>query len=141
MYWLINHLTITSCCCKNVYFKACCIIFVSSAPFLPRYFVKRNCQKHSYFVRSICILSEVFKIAFLRIPFLWNTSSACFCLVHIYIAQKMKFSIKDFFIKCNQMRRKLWIWSHLLKKSLMENFIFRAVIIDSDWCYGQFNLP
>ena len=36
----------------------------------------------------------------------------------------MKFSIKDFFSKCDQIRRKL----HLLKKSLMENFIFYAVI-------------
>ena len=38
----------------------------------------------------------------------------------------MKFSIKDFFSKCDQIRRKLRIWSHLLKKSLMENFIFCA---------------
>ena len=42
-------------------------------------------------------------------------------------AQKMKFSIKDFYSKCDQIRRKLRIWSHLLKKSLMENFIFCAV--------------
>ena len=41
-----------------------------------------------------------------------------------YTAQKMKFSIKDFFTKCDQIRRKLRIWSYLLKKSLMENFIF-----------------
>ena len=27
-------------------------------------------------------------------------------------AQKMKFSIKDLFSKCDQIRRKLWIWSH-----------------------------
>ena len=39
-------------------------------------------------------------------------------------AQKMKFFIKDFFSKCDQIRRKLKIWSHLLKKSLMGNFIF-----------------
>ena len=32
-------------------------------------------------------------------------------------AQKMKFSITDFFSKCDQIRRKL-------KKSLIENFIF-----------------
>ena len=43
------------------------------------------------------------------------------------IAQKMKLSIKDSFSKCDQIRRKLRIWSHLLKKSLMENFIFCAV--------------
>ena len=35
------------------------------------------------------------------------------------IAQKMKFSIMDFFSKCA-----VRIWSHLLKKSLMENIIF-----------------
>ena len=37
------------------------------------------------------------------------------------------FSIKDSFSKCNQIRRKLRIWSHLLKESLMESFIFRGV--------------
>ena len=37
-------------------------------------------------------------------------------------AQKMDFSIKDFFSKCDQIHRKLRICSHLLKKSLMENF-------------------
>ena len=41
----------------------------------------------------------------------------------------MKFSIKDFFSKCGQIRSFLWIWSHLLKKSLIENFIFFAVNI------------
>ena len=44
-----------------------------------------------------------------------------------FTAQKMKFSIKDLFSKCDQIGRKLRIWSHLLKKSLMENFIFCAV--------------
>ena len=38
-------------------------------------------------------------------------------------AQKVKFSIKDFFSKCDQTRSFLRSWSHLLKKSLMENFI------------------
>ena len=42
----------------------------------------------------------------------------------VFTAQKMKFSIKDFLSKCDEIRRKLRIWSHLLKKSLMENFIF-----------------
>ena len=39
----------------------------------------------------------------------------------------MKFSIKNFFSKCAQIHKKLRIWSHLLKKSLKENFIFCAV--------------
>ena len=42
-------------------------------------------------------------------------------------AQKMRFSIKDFFSKCDQIHSFLRIWSHSLKKSLMENFIFCAV--------------
>ena len=41
----------------------------------------------------------------------------------------MKFTIKDFFSKCDQIYGKLRIWSHLLKKSLMENIIFCAVNI------------
>ena len=40
----------------------------------------------------------------------------------------MKFSIKDFFSKCDQIRSFLRIWSHLLNKSLMENFIFCALL-------------
>ena len=47
-------------------------------------------------------------------------------------AQKMKFSIKDFYRKCNQMRSFLRIWLHILKKSLMENFIFCAVYFYMD---------
>ena len=38
--------------------------------------------------------------------------------------KKMKFFIKDFFSKCYQIRKKPWIWSHLLVKSSMKNFIF-----------------
>ena len=41
----------------------------------------------------------------------------------------MKFSIKDFFSKCDQILSFLWILSHLLKKSLTENFIFCAVLV------------
>ena len=36
-------------------------------------------------------------------------------------AQKMTFSIKNFFSKCKQIHKKLQIWSHVLKKPLMEN--------------------
>ena len=42
---------------------------------------------------------------------------------------KMKFSIKDFFSKCDHIRRKLRIWSHLLKKSLKKNFIFVQCLV------------
>ena len=46
-------------------------------------------------------------------------------------AQKMKFSIKDFFSKFDQIRSFLWIWSYFLKKSFIENFIFCTV----NWFY------
>ena len=54
-----------------------------------------------------------------------------FCRKHkdevLDTAQKMKFSTEDFCSKCDQICWKLHIWSHLLKKLLMENLIFYAV--------------
>ena len=44
-----------------------------------------------------------------------------------HTAQKMKFYIKDFFNKCDKIPSFLGIWSHLLKKSWMENFPFCAM--------------
>ena len=44
--------------------------------------------------------------------------------------------MKDFFSKYDQIRSFLQIWSHILKKSLMENFIFGAVMFngpDKKW--------
>ena len=38
--------------------------------------------------------------------------------------KQWNFFIKDFFSKYDQIRSFLRIWSHLLKKSLIENFIF-----------------
>ena len=52
-----------------------------------------------------------------------------------HAAQKMKFSIPDFFSKCDKIRRKLQIWSHLLKKTVMEKFIFCTV----SWEHGTIN--
>ena len=37
--------------------------------------------------------------------------------------QKMKCFIKDFFTKCDEIRRKLLIWSYLLKKSSMDSLV------------------
>ena len=60
----------------------------------------------------------------------------------------MKFSNKDFFSKWDQIRRKLRIWSHLLKKSLMKNFMFCAVnktikdlitVVETPWEFSTFN--
>ena len=53
--------------------------------------------------------------------YLWWNQSILHCT--------KKFFIKGFCSKSDQLRRKLRIWSHLLKKSLMENFIFCAVLL------------
>ena len=61
--------------------------------------------------------------------FIYFSFTNWFCWPRITIqitAQKMRFSIQDFFSKCDQIRSFLRIWSYLLKKSLMENFIFCA---------------
>ena len=47
----------------------------------------------------------------------------------------MKFSIKDFFIKCF-----LWIWPHLLRKCLMKNFIFCVVDVQGEMSWKMFRL-
>ena len=60
------------------------------------------------------MLSHIFQIYLIFLNFLHCT--------------KMKFSIKDFFSKCDQIRKKRRIWSYFPKKSLMENFIFCAVL-------------
>ena len=53
------------------------------------------------------------------------------------VHKNWSFSIKDFFSKFDQIHRKLRIWSHLLKISLMENFIFftlmKILSLTSQW--------
>ena len=56
-------------------------------------------------------------------------------------AQKIKFSFTDLFSKCDQIRRKLQIWSHLLKKYVMENFIFCVVkTFNKYFCFSRWVL-
>ena len=69
----------------------------------------------------------------------WNIGNWHFHFFHIparfltYTAQKIEFFIKDFFSKCDQICFFLRIWSHLLKKSLMEKFTFRAELVGLVW--------
>ena len=63
----------------------------------------------------------------MKTVFMSNLFHAVILLDFINTARKMKFSIKDFFSKCDQIRRNLQIWSHLLNKFLMENFSICAV--------------
>ena len=53
-----------------------------------------------------------------------------------YTAQKMKFSIKNLFSKCDQIRSFLRILLHLLKNTFIWNFIFCAVLLNTYCCNG-----
>ena len=66
-------------------------------------------NKHYFFVNR----------GILRILWLFSKENHC--------TKKWIFSTKNFFVKSDQIRSFLWIWSHLLKKSLMEKFIFCPV--------------
>ena len=58
-------------------------------------------------------------------------------------AQKMNFSIKNFFSRYDQILSFQRIWSHLLKKSLMENFIFLRSVkstLPFFWCCERYTV-
>ena len=55
-------------------------------------------------------------------------------LFRTFTAQKIKFPIKDFPSKCDQIRSFLRVWSHLLEKSLMEKTSF----IEQCLCWQKF---
>ena len=61
-----------------------------------------------------------------------NQFPKCSALWKLVTAKHFKLlsqKAQDFFSKFDQIRSFVWIWSHLLKKSLMENFIFWAVAL------------
>ena len=68
---------------------------------------------------------------------IWYPPSSFFWNLALFNAQKTKFSVRDFFSKCDPVSKKLRTWSHLLKKSLMENFIFRTVSWIIHWASSQ----
>ena len=70
--------------------------------------------------------------------FTWTCTYIVYTVLSIFTVQKLKFPIKDFFSKCDQIRRFLRIWSHLLKKSLMEKFIFCAVTLLSIFIFKRY---
>ena len=88
------------------------------------HFIKwvKNCFFIFLFNYLIYILSILKRTEFSY----WKVPSVDLKIEGANKTQKMEFSVKDFSSKCDQIRIFLRIWSHLLKKSLMENFIFCA---------------
>ena len=107
-----------------------------SAVFMKRFYVFLSKQEHFWNVHTFLKIGKLkkilqadpnkilsgFFIIYLSFP------SSDFDVLSFFTAQKMKFSIKDFFSKFDQIRSFLQIWSHLLKKSLMKNFIFLSSV-------------
>ena len=61
--------------------------------------------------------------------------------IYKLLYKKMKFSIKNFFSKCDQIRRIL-IWSHLSKKFLIKNLICQLINLEClklriNWLWGR----
>ena len=54
-------------------------------------------------------------------------------------AHKMKFSINNFFSQCDEICSFLRIWSHSLKKSLMESFIYLSFFCVMGLKWGIFS--
>ena len=75
-----------------------------------------------YLAEAICFLVRAVVQKYHEMSFIYNYS-------HFYTVQIIKFSIANFFSKYEQIYRKLWIWSYLLKKSLIENFNFCTVLV------------
>ena len=82
----------------------------------------RNYCKISESIKIIRIYSRIQSVDGNRLP---NQKIPRF--LFFFTAQKMKFSVKIFFTKTEQIHGKLRSCSHLLKQSLTENFIFCAV--------------
>ena len=92
-----------------------------------------------FYILQTRILMPYFQVKITHNPFCWlsiksfDTEIWAYSAVLIYddtdTSQKMTFSIKDFFSKCDQIWSFLRIWPHLLKIYLMENFIFCSVVL------------
>ena len=101
--------------------KSCVLILELNIQFFLGLPLDVSCRK-----KSFCFAEEQlysFERFWLRVKSV-NLLVLAFSMI---TARKVKFSIKDLFSKCDQIRWKLRIWSHLLKKPFMENFIFCAV--------------
>ena len=61
------------------------------------------------------------------------------CITNQFCCTK-NVTIKLLYIKCDQMRSKLRIWSYLLKKSLMENFSFCAVFFIFETLFKEMSI-
>ena len=85
-----------------------------------------NCFKILW-VTSLWFLQKENDHIFLNIPVI-RLCQNILNFIEYYTIPKIIFSIEDFLSKCDQSCSRLWIWSSLPKKFLMENLIFCVVL-------------
>ena len=114
-----------------------CQISTIKKDFLTQYLLRVH-STNVHLMERVYNLSLLPMSASEHIFFLVGDSQTVLVLKNINTAQKMKFSIKDFFSECDQICSFLRILSHLLKKPLMENFFFCSVKDLLHYCYYLF---
>ena len=86
----------------------------------------------TYYLNFLCTLKNITIMFWTNFKWWWKLmiDQLKYIIIRMDLSlhKKMKLFIKDFFSKYDEIRF-LRIWSHLLKKLLMENFIFCAVYI------------
>ena len=99
-----------------------CLLTFNRSPILFQYFLW-TLYFWILFCLSFFLIASLYNLSLCFMDFCtysFPTISVLFFSLH----RKMKFSIKDLFSKCNQIRKKVQICSHLLQKSLLGKFIF-----------------
>ena len=103
----------------------------------------QNCSLQLFYRKSNSQANELFKLFkwlhLYLIPYELKYSTAstlhspCGLGISSYTTPKVKFLIKDFFSKCDQIRSFLLIWSHLLKKFYAKQTLFTFKLSGSYW--------
>ena len=94
--------------------------------------LRENCCAGAFFLIEASGVENHFPVNFtIFITFLQNSCTRFKIQSH---CKKNEVSIKDFFSKCDQICSFLRIWPHLLKKSVIENFIFLCSVFFCFMC-------
>ena len=104
-------------------------ILQSRAFFVLRSFIRAGFSAFKVCCHYIVVISYRIWVLKLSVLVLLDTSPIRSLRYNTFPSRKMKSFIKNFFIKYHQIRSFVRIWLHLLKKTLMENFIFCVVFL------------
>ena len=99
-----------------------------------------RCVFAIYSCHTVWYIPNIENIMSYSFPAICCSGTPKISLIKTITAQKVKYSINDFFSKCDQICSFLQIWSYLLNQYLMANFIFCAgypIYIESQVTVGS----